>query len=999
MNTTPSVRSVREAIIDQARQTQRDDVAMDAMRNKVAACVHGVRRAIDRSSDFAARGLIGEAAALGDDFPDLARQADALCSLPTSDPAIARMWTEEIDIQGIAFPLPTRAEVDTLASYSSRAAQHRTLLDALRVSALRGEPLGARLRILRRLRVADERNRMWLDQIEILEQEWIKRIAELRHRTDVRREELDEALEALEANEWVASVPRGLKEEILAKVKPLRADEAVERYRMLAAEVHDAAGRMDREDLLRLEGAWALVYHETGRMPEESLAAGVATAFEWLTRLDAAEQALDAFNAITETLERMLLERRSVDDVARQIALLQDCALPAPEGLLDRARSYIADDAERVRRHHRVVLVSAVLGAIVLSVAGALAIRSHSESSRIASERESLHGHIEAGDASRAHALAEQIRAGGDVHEAQMLATLEREAVLFAQWSARSAEIDAMIEASVAELKTEITRARAAALQRILSDASSGASSPQLTALDAAERARLEKVALLDDAAHEAANTALATADAQLRAWALPDKWTDSEQLAPERWKEYQATLERVAQDLATVRQQIDGFDGGSARVEIRSEAVQSRLNEASSRFDTLNAALLDLRAEQLCRAVSIEQDFIVRLEAALTEHSGVLARQGRLADFEHAKDFGPAWISIGAWRDEYRPRLAVILGADLALTANAADAARACVLLQEFNANHPASPYRSRIDALISNLDPNAAAERWLPQRIALELGDERLANIEVVPITKGRRFYRRPSVDPAAPSVQMLPCNRALKNIADVLEDPEKLSSILAVSAREVVGQTKPSTISRAWSGAQSSLEEGKPYEASTILVQLLSKVSQASDEEPIFQLRALRIATAATLRSGNAPVQVELALRQWIASLKELAPDAELADWVRAGYDNSANFTTASKQAQEALKRFPDLQQASAHAATAQQTEAKFLVALAPVGVVAPAGATGGSREIVGSKYSGPLVIAVNSEGTVNFIDAVAANGAINTGGWELPKGPMIVFRRIP
>lgn len=999
MNTTPSVRSVREAIIDQARQTHRDEVAMDSMRTKVVACVHGVRRAIDRSSDFAARGLISEAAALGEDFPDLARQAEALCSLPNSDPAIARMWTEQIDVQGVALPLPTRAEVDTLASYAARASRNQILLDALRVSALRGEPLNARLRILRRLRGADERNRMWLDQIEALEQEWIKRIAELRHRSDVSREELDEALEALQANDWIASVPRGLKEEILAKVKPLRADEAAERYQVLAAAVHDAAGRMDRSALIRFEGEWAQVYHETGHMPDEGLAASVASAFEWLTRLEADERALAAFNAITQTLERMLTERRSADEIARQVALVQDCALPAPEELLDRARSYIASEAERVRRRQRLVLVGAVAGAVVLAVVGVLVIRSHSESNRIASERETLARHIEAKDVLKAHALAEHIRAESDSHDAQMRATLESEELLYAQSSARSTAIDIMIDESVAELKGNPTRVRIVALQRVLNDASVGAKPEQVSALAAAERLRIEKLALVDGTATEATSTALKAADAELRKWEMPGKWTDSEQLAPARWSEYQAMLERVATNLAAAQTQLGGFDEGDALIETKSAAVQSRINDANSRLETLNAALKDLRPEQLCRAVANEQDFITRLDVALTSHSGVLARQGKLSDFEDAKNFGPAWISIGAWRDKYRPRLAEILGSDLAVTADAAPAARACVLLKEFNAQHPSSPYRSRIDALIANLDPNAATERWLPQRVALELIDERLANIEVVPLTEGRRFYRRPSVDPTAPTKEMLPCNRALKNIADVLADPEKLSSILAVPASEVVGQQEISTISRAWSGAQSSLETAKPHEASTLLVQLLSTVSQTADEEPIFQLRALRIATAATLRSGNAPTQIEPLLQKWIASLKEVAAEAEVADWVKAGYDNPINFRTASRQAQTAIKRFPNLQQALAQASTAQQAEAQFLVALAPVGVAAPAGAADGSREIVGSKYSGPLVIAVNLQGTVSLIDASAANGKINPAAGEIPKGPMIVFRRTP
>jgi hypothetical protein len=324
MNTIPSVRSIRDALTEEAGQAISDPVALENLRANVAACARGIRRAIDRARDFSQRGLISEAAGLVEDFPDLARQAEALMELPSSNPSVARLWSEQIDLQSSLVSLPTREEVDALAGYGTRALEHRVMLDGLRIASLRAEPITVRLRLLRKIRAADSRNRMWLDQIERVEQEWLKRIGQLRHKDNPSRVELDEALAALEANEWVATVPRGLKEEIYAKVKPLRAGEAVGRYAELAAQIHDAASRMDRDELLNLEGAWALVNQETGRMPDEALAADIASAFDWLTRLQDEENAQAEFNGKVELLERMLLECRPDVEVERQIASLRD---------------------------------------------------------------------------------------------------------------------------------------------------------------------------------------------------------------------------------------------------------------------------------------------------------------------------------------------------------------------------------------------------------------------------------------------------------------------------------------------------------------------------------------------------------------------------------------------------------------------------------------------------------------------------------------------------
>ena len=221
MSQIPSVRSIREALLEQTRQSVPDEVAIVTVRHDLEACARVARRAIERAIDFASRGLLGEALSVVEDFPDLVRQAEALRTLLEDAGAGGGMVREEIRALVDRGVLPTKAEVDALVAIVMRAEAQRPLVDALRMSALRGEPLDVRLGILRRIRASDSRNRMWLDQIEALETAWLRQIEELCAAPSASYELLEDAVTALTSHEWVVSVPRGLQEALLARLAPL----------------------------------------------------------------------------------------------------------------------------------------------------------------------------------------------------------------------------------------------------------------------------------------------------------------------------------------------------------------------------------------------------------------------------------------------------------------------------------------------------------------------------------------------------------------------------------------------------------------------------------------------------------------------------------------------------------------------------------------------------------------------------------------------------------
>ena len=656
--------------------------------------MRAIRRSIDRATDFATRGLVCEAASVIEDFPDLAAQAEALRALAESEGARLRGSLRATHRQSAGLPLPTQAEVDAIAGISMRAEALRAGTDAYRLSVLRGEPLSTRLRIVRQIRAADPHNRMWLEQMEALEVGWLAALAELARQPDAARADLEDALAALATHAWIATVPRGLKEALLARVEPLRAVEAEARFAALAREIHDAAARMDREELVRLEAEWARTNTETGRMPAASLASAVEPAFAWLTHLDEEDRARRAFDGEVEKLEAMLVGERPAIELERQIAVLRDARREAPEGSVERAHRRVEAERIRLSRRHRVVVLASVSAAIALGVLGVFVVRMATESTARTAELAALNAAIEAKDVDRAGSIATAIRARGGEVEPAMRAALDAEAKLRDARAARTDGVRRIVADVTSELERRPTRARTVAIGKMLADARGDALEPERLRLDALEARRVERLAELDLEADRLSKAALATADEALRPWKLPSAWRDEAQLDPNEWTRYIAALESARRTLDDGTAATAGFDAGLSRLALKIEAIDARLSEAKARHEELVQGLCETSAAQLCAPVSVETDFIARLTGALDRHGALLARQRTLKDFELARDCASAWEMIARWREETRPQLAALLGPRLDGEPDADKRERIAEIVDQFNGRYPNGPF-----------------------------------------------------------------------------------------------------------------------------------------------------------------------------------------------------------------------------------------------------------------------------------------------------------------
>lgn len=991
MSHAPSLRMIQSAIEAQAKFGNVDEVALESLRQDVHRMLESFRASIVRVRAFSVQGLVSEAASVVEDFPDLARQADALAAFPRSSAVISRFWSEQIDVGTNPIELPTSEEIDLLSSCVTAATRLRGPLDALRVAALRRESLEARLLILRKLRGLDERNRMWLDQIEILEKAWVKSLGDLRDDPAASREDLERAFTAVSTREWIASVPRALKEELYARLRPLRALVAGDRYAELAAKIHDAAGLMDRGQLESLEAEWAGTFHETGRMPDESLQAVVAPAFDWLNRLVAAEAEQREFDALVDTLEQALDQQRPASEIEARLAKLRDNGRSVPEGVLQRATGWMAAQAEATRRRHRIILVGSVVAAAIVVAIGGIAIRMFTLSGEARSAATELRALVDGGDAPAAHALAEVLRAKTQLHSAEVLALLVLEETLLLEWNATRAEIRVEFDALTRLLEGEVTRAQLMVARGKLEAASKRVRlEAERTSINALNSQVADRFIRQDSADAAQVDALFATMKARLSPWPLPDRWEAGSQANLARWNDYTKVLEDLKADLDRANSEVLGADIQEGRLKEKLESIDSRLTEARSRTTELTAALADLSPATLGRRVSAESEFSARIDAVLSTHGATLQRMGLLAAFEQCQSAAPSWASIQSWRDDVRPRIEIVLngGADSSSNSGAYEA------IEGFLSSFPETPYRLAAAKLASEIDPSSADQLQTPEEVSRALADCFFANLQEVPlVTKGRFYYRRPSKS------VIDPFRRAVRSLPELLKDPDQLSSILLKPGERLGGPPRASAISDEWGQLESAVTSAQPGEIGGLLLASIERLIALEANDVLFQFHAIRNALLIFKQSGNQfPASTQKEIDKWLQRGAKDWKSVLESDWLSDAYEGSRESGDRRTMAKRAIRDLPNFTALAKAAADERARGSGALAALAPIGVLLPTVDSAGDRELGGPVADGTVVLVVQESNQWRFVDVELRRNKVNANIRGLPAGPVLVFKRV-
>jgi hypothetical protein len=747
---------------------------------------------------------------------------------------------------------------------------------------------------------------------------------------------------------------------------------------------------MDRAELERLEAEWAMVFHQTGRMPAEDLQAVVAPGFEWLGRMAAEEREQAEFEAMVERLERALDGRRPAVEVERMLAALRDSGRSAPEGIVARAHAWIESERDRTRRRHRIVLVSSLAAAAVVLSAGALAVSAYSRLQSQRSAAASLAKAIESGDANAARRLAEEIAANPDLATAEIAALRARTEELGKNWDAERVALAAVLDGLETELSSKPGRARLAQIESELAAAKSRARIEQESRrVETLAQRHADCVIARDEADSRIADEALASVDAALADWPLPDRWKAAEQIDPDRWGAYAAVLERIQSLVEQKLGEVAGATVQESRLKLRLDGLASRLGEAQSRRAEVVAARQSLGDKEVGRSVTTETDLIERLDRLVAEHGATLQRMGLLRAYESSQRCAEPWRAIGAWRDEVLPKVELSLKSPTS-PEFAESALRA---VQDHLAGHPASPHRASAETLLRRLDPSAAAPLWNAGRVSAALSDFFYSGLEEVPLRgNDRYFYRR--VAGNIPN----PLQRAVENLDDLPMQPERLNPMLLDPGDEITGTIRPCAVSDLWKSAERESSIAADDAVQTVLLALLEKLRSGGTGDSLLRLRALRDATAILQQSGHMPEGAAKLVDPWMQQCSIKWSNALDVDWPLAAYRPPANASALRREADGAIRAFPSLLPLVEQARLERERLRAGLQALVPAGVLLPAPDGSAERSLGEGGVSDARVVIVVPDGSKwRFAEVPVIDGRLVRQATGIPDGPILVFRR--
>lgn len=1007
MSHAPTIRTLRERLLVQSILGSPDEVELEALRQDIGRFVREIRQSLNRVIDFASRGCVGEAAALAEDFPDLAEQASALARLPSSDPSIARAWALCTDASGplswVVDAMPRQPEIDIVMVQTARAADLRPLLDAYRSACLRQESITIRLRLLKKLRAEDVDNRMWLDQMRSLETEWLKWATERSRDRAASRSDLEEILSILNGREWLASVPRGLPTEVLARLKPMRAETADQRFADIAERIHLAAARLDWAEIARLEADWAGVYHDTGRMPDPEVEAPVRVVFDALTERQAEQSRAAEFAALCDALDRELDAHppgvRSPNEPAieRTLQAVRDFGGHAPEGLVERAVAHLDAIREARSRRSRMMLLAGVGAAAIAAIVLAVAIRIQTLRAAEASSRETLAGHIEAGRWKDAEILAERIRREIDDPRPETAAVLVRHDEGLSAWRDRQARAVEALAAAEARLAADDPVDRTThsgivgSLAAVRPEFGADLHRDRLEAVDGRLAAIL---AGLDEADRARVGSALAGCEEAISRWARPDRWTARQRIDPERWSDYGNLLAGEDRKLADVLAVIEGFAEGESDLGRKREELADLIREAHDRRASLDEALQAIAPAAIGKPVISEADFVARLQEARTRFGDVLMQRGELSAFEAASSLAPAWIALESWRGEPWLQLDAALGGDFMRPHPTPAVAAAKAVIDTYLGKHPETPLRKPIESLVARLGDVVVAKVWGPKELETALQLEALAGLERVEIFRsdGRFFYRR------SLGRDDNPRHHAIRSREDLLKEPARLGAAM-LPPGDVPGVSMPDPVSRTWAEFLDRTRVISEDEVQSTLLELVRALRQVQGSDPLLQLHAIARAVDLLREGGLVPVRLQPGLNAWRRDLAGRWRDGADIDWARVTLDPPAELQAPRSRAREAILAFPDIDASLAEDGPAKRSTSGELGRYVPVGILLMADGTG-VRRFTGSERS-PDVALVRSmpgrDGMFELVEASIVDGTIDVNGLGIPDGPVLVFRR--
>ena len=311
-------------------------------------------------------GKRGEAVGLARSSPDL-REAVALLDVEET-----QSWLETCDTLGLV--IPHRLQVETAKGlvtelYDSSPETGEIQRTYRRLSLARA-PLADRLRVLRKLYLADAEPGKWAEDVKGFETARVEELAKRAEQAD--RESNLKTLEAilaeLRSRDWVERPKKRFVAAIEAIALPHRRRFAAGQYRLLLDDIRKAHAAMDEAACRRLADQWRAVKEQTGIEPDGGLADEFAPVQTWLDELAKERDEQAAFDSACASLERAVEEEHGLHALEKLVADVLRFERGMPELLAARVNSRLAELRQSSRRRFTLTIAGIVCGVCLVGL-------------------------------------------------------------------------------------------------------------------------------------------------------------------------------------------------------------------------------------------------------------------------------------------------------------------------------------------------------------------------------------------------------------------------------------------------------------------------------------------------------------------------------------------------------------------------------------------------------------------------------------------------------
>jgi len=991
MSLTPTIREVQQ-VLDALSPHDGDDLQRMQIAATVRSFAVALRQSIGRALEFADEGLLSEAHGVIADFPDLLKQSVAWNGVLGRQDGVGSFARASCD--GVR--AGTEAEHDRIEQVMLAYGEREPMLRGFRRACMEGERPAAMRQRLRALMVAEGGSGAWAAQLATVEREWID---------DVRRR-MQSAIEDAEliafANEvrrggWAARVDPEFAKLVESRAQPLRAKVAQARFAALEGELRAAQAASDLAEVDRLERDWAELQQSSGVMPTDEVAASVAPVFAWSAETTAQRERESRHERALEELDLLLLDEANAQAVLTAWARICDSAMPVPGGLDLRARRFIQLHEDREARRHRLQLVGGVAAMLVVGGVLTVAVVSYQRSTERRAAVDAVAAAIDANDGERAVSLAQGIEKAhaGNLNAAERgvldaaVALRDRLAALEERTGRELAAVDEALAAQVPLPRVTLLEN---SLRGLLAEAG----------LSDASKAKIE-LALGRCAAHRdgisaghdaITRSAMADADQVLREWPPPSQWSARERVDMDRWQRYKTALEKLGPALAAAKAKVSETERASKRLEPDQAAVKDRLDEATERMASLDAALRQIAPNEVAREITSEQQFIDHIKSMLKGQTGVvLGDLGLRTAFEETDQTDDAMLALAEWRETLRPSMLAYLGPEFEVAEDPVVAQKALTEIEAHLRKFPESPLRIGLESLRDRLDPAKRQLVTTVEDVVAALERDGYADLQVINLRQqGRFFYRRASVDGG-------PTKGALEVATDLIEAPDKLGTATSIKADQVRGEAVASPVSVAWADGISRLGGARSSTVvpaiSRMLIELAELKPNAPGQDALMQLAVLANLTEIAIDGLGQPVDADRSrsLREWLELIRKQNAGLLSLDWVKVCHAPEQTTPQQRREAAELVGKFP-LKRGMTLQSASQRLDG--LSTYAPVGVMMQADERRGTRRIILWRPAQEVLAISQSLGRSALVPVRVTNGTASDAGLALGRGPILLYR---